>query len=101
MFFRDDSGWMVYGMVLAAVIGMVIGAVTGLLTSFVLRLSVRGVQWDALLGSAGYVAATLISRGSTNHDVGMTIVTISVAALLPIFRELYRFRKKGAIKSTA
>jgi membrane protein DedA with SNARE-associated domain len=86
---------------MAVVIGMAIGAVAGSITSFVLRLGIRGVQWDALLGSIGYVAATLIPwpRSSTNHNVGTTIVTVALAAMLPILRELYRSRKKVAIKS--
>jgi membrane protein DedA with SNARE-associated domain len=103
MFFQDDRGWMIYGLAMAAVIGMAIGALTGSVVSFVLRLSIRGVQWDALLGSIGYVAATRIPwpGSATNHNVAMTIVTLALAATLPILRELYRFRKKDAIKSEA
>ncbi len=103
MFFQYDRGWMVYGLVMAAVIGMVIGAVTGSIVSFVLRLGIRGVQWDALLGSIGYVTATRIPwpGSATNHDVAMTIVTMALAATLPILREIYRFRKRVAIKSEA
>jgi hypothetical protein len=103
LFFQDDSGWMAYGLVMAVVIGMSIGAVAGSLTSFVLKLGIRGVQWDALLGSIGYVAATRIAwpGSATNHNVVMTIVTVALAATLPILRELYRFRKKVAIKSEA
>ena len=77
---------MVYGPVMAAVIGMVIGAVTGSIVSFVFRLGIRGVQWDALLGSIGYVCNRILWPGSaTNHDVAMTIVTVALAATLPIF----------------
>jgi hypothetical protein len=103
MFFQDDRGWIFYGVVMAGVIRMAIGAVTGSIVSVVLRLGIRGVQWDALLGSIGYVAATRIPwpGSSTNHDVAMTIVTMALAMTLPILRELYRFRKKVAIKSEA
>jgi hypothetical protein len=101
MFFQDDRGWMFYGLVMAGVIGMAIGAVTGSIVSFVLRLGIRGVQWNALLGSIGYVAATRIAwpGSAINHNVVMTIVTVALAATLPILRELYHFRKKVAIKS--
>ncbi len=89
MFFQDDRWWMFYGLVMAGVIGMAIGAVTGSIVSFVLRLGIR------------YVAATRIAwpGSATNHNVVMTIVTVALAATLPILRELYRFRKKVAIKS--
>jgi hypothetical protein len=60
MFFQDDSGWMIYGLIMAVVIGMVIGTVTGSLMSLVLKLGMRGLQWDALLGGIGYVAVFLI-----------------------------------------
>lgn len=102
LFFQYDSGWMAYGLLLAIVIGLAIGAVAGSITSFVLRLAIRGVQWDALLGSIGYVTAAQIPwrRSVTNHDVSTTIVTVALAAMLPILRELYRSRKKVAIKTS-
>jgi len=103
MFFQDDRGWMIYGLVMAAFIGMAIGAVTGSILTFVLRISIRGVQWDALLGSIGYIAATQMPwpESATKHDFVMPIVMVTIAATPPIFREYYRFRKKLAVKFEA
>ena len=100
MFFQYDTGWMIYGLIMAAVIGMAIGVITGSFLSLILKLGMRGLWWDALLGAIGYVAANEAailmpwSRSTPANDVGTTMVVMSLAAILPILRELYRFRKK-------
>lgn len=96
----------------AAFIGMAVGALTGLLASLMLRLKirVRDIVLDGLLGSLGFplalVGVLLIPwRNTIAYHVGDTLVTSTMnhyqhadlvayvaAMLLPILRELRRFR---------
>lgn len=93
--------------------GMAMGALTGLLASLMLKLKIRaiGIIKDGLLGSlgflVGFVGAALVPwpRNTISYYVDHTLVTSTMnsyqhpdrvgfvaAILLPLLREVYRFK---------
>jgi hypothetical protein len=71
---------------------MAAGALTGVLASFVLRLPIRGVWKDALLGLLGFMTfyvTNLVYRIGPLDPVPLGLV---VAALCAIVRQVLRFR---------
>jgi hypothetical protein len=78
---------------------MGIGAGTGAGVSFCLKLPMRGILTDALLGAAGFLvgfAIILIVRplghALVNHFINPLSVALVVAAIFPLFRAIARFR---------
>jgi hypothetical protein len=99
---------------------MAIGALTGILVSRVFRLKIHGILKDGLLGSFGFLLGqigTLFVPWPANtitYYVGQTLVTetanryqhpervgIVVAIILPLLREIYRFKLSKAPSSGA
>ena len=75
------------------------GEATGVIASFCLRLPVRGILRDALLGLAGFLigfAAIVLVRplGSAliNHFIDPPAVALVVAAIVPLSRKIFLFR---------
>jgi hypothetical protein len=121
MFFRNDVGFTIYGYVLVAVVGMLIGFLTGFFISFFLKLRVRALLKDALLGAVGstmgfFVSSNMpwsrntITESIRDHGVAQItmnrfqypeIVAFSLAAILPILRQLYRLRHSAESRVTA
>lgn len=98
-------------------VGFVVGALNGLLICLALRLKlrVREIAIDGGLGALGFLSGfflvLLISwRNTQSYDVGTTVVTSTMnhyqypvvvayfaAMLVPMFREVQRFRASRQI----
>lgn len=84
--------------ILFSLIAMAAGMFTGTLACLCLRLQIRGLMKDALLGwlgfFLGFIACILISpHNSLTTNVGPNPYFFAFlgAAFLPILREVYRF----------
>jgi hypothetical protein len=89
----------VYFLLIYAVLAMGTGAATGAVASFSLRLPMRGILTDALLGTAGFLigfAVTVLVRplGSplVNHFISPIGAALVVSPIFPLLRAISRFR---------
>ncbi len=112
MFFQNGLGFIIYGYVVIAVVGLLIGLLSGFLSSVVLKPHVRALLKDGLLGALGSTIGFFVSdnmpwpRNTVTTSIGdhgvsqitmnrfqhPEMVAFAVAALVPVFRQLYRFR---------
>jgi uncharacterized membrane protein YeaQ/YmgE (transglycosylase-associated protein family) len=96
--------------------GMALGALSGWLTSLMTKCGRQGLLKDVLLGSCGYLVGllgciympwprnTVVEQLEGGGSVATTMntyqhpvrVAVVVAVLLPVFHELYRFKRKRA-----
>jgi hypothetical protein len=103
----------VFSMVAVSLIGAVLGVLSGLLSSLILKLSLRGTWKDAVLGAVavpiGFALVFITpwpentARRPIGGGVEMTETTrmfphpllfaYILAAILPVLRNLYRFRR--------
>jgi hypothetical protein len=103
---------------LCVVAGMAIGAFSGWLFSLITRCGPRGLVWDIVLGSLGFLAGfigcilvpwptnTIVEHLAGNTTVVTTNrgyqhperVAILAAVVLPILHELYRFKRARATR---
>jgi len=105
-------GVAVYFLVIYAFGGMAIGALTGFVVSLALKLGIRGIIKDGVLGFFGFllgcIGATFMPwpRNTISYYVDGTLVTSTmnsyqhpipvgfvVAVLLPLLHTLYRFKR--------
>jgi hypothetical protein len=91
-------GFMIFFWLLFGLLAMAAGALAGVLVSLFLRLPVRGVWKDAVLGLLGflvYIVTTLDPRLRSlliNNLIDPVNPGLVVAALCPIVRQVLRFR---------
>ena len=83
-----------------------LGALAGVLASFFLRLPIRGVWKDALLGLVGFpvFVVMLVSRLGTlliGTRIDPNWVGLAVAALCPVVRQVVRLRNARASRTTS
>jgi hypothetical protein len=99
-------GFMIFFWLLFGLLAMAAGALAGVLTSFLLRLPIRGVWKDSVLGLLGFLvfsATTLFSRlGSLliNNLIDPVSQGLVVAALCPIVRQVLRSRNVRSSRTT-
>jgi hypothetical protein len=91
-------GFTIFFFLVCGLLAMAAGALAGVLASFFLRLPIRGVWKDAVLGLLGFLVfyvTTLFSRlGSLliGSLIDPTSPGFVVAAVCPIVRQVLRFR---------
>jgi len=94
-----------YFEIVEIIVAMATGAVTGVLASFCLRLQIRGVWKDALLGLLGFLLFAAVDIFSplryflTNRNVDPINLSLAGAVLLPLLRELFRFKRSRSSSS--
>jgi hypothetical protein len=88
-----------YFLTIEIIVAVTTGVVTGILASLCLRLPMRGIWKDALLGLLGFLlffAVDIFSPFGSfliNRGVDPVLVSLTGAALFPLLRELLRFRR--------
>jgi hypothetical protein len=89
----------VYFLFIHMLLAMGIGAAAGVVASFCLRLPMRGILTDALLGAAGFLAAFAIiivvrplGNALANHFSSPMNVALAVATIFPLSRTIFRLR---------
>jgi len=100
-------GFTIFFLLLFGLLAMAAGALAGVLASFFLRLPIRGVWKDAVLGLLGFlvffVTTDLVPR-LTSLLILNLIDPVSpgllVAALCPIVRQVLRFRNVRSNRTT-
>jgi hypothetical protein len=92
-------GFMILFFLVFGLLAMAAGALAGVLVSFFLRLPIRSVWKDALLGLLGFLvfflATTLVSRLRSlliTNLIDPVNPGLVVAALFPIVRQVLRFK---------
>jgi H+/Cl- antiporter ClcA len=100
-------GFTIFFLLVCGLFAMAAGALAGVLASFFLRLPIRGVWKDAVLGLLVFFlvffAPILVSRlgplliNSLREPVWVGLV---VAALCPIVRQVLRFRNVRSNRTT-
>ena len=103
-------GFTIFVLLVCGLLAMAAGALAGVLASFFLRLPIRGVWKDAVLGLLGFLVffvtnlvTNLVSRlGSLlmNSLMDPTWPGLVVAALCPIVRQVLRFRNVRSNRTT-
>jgi hypothetical protein len=90
---------MIFFYLVFGLLAMAAGALAGVLVSFFLRLPIRSVWKDALLGLLGFLvfflATTLVSRLRSlliTNLIDPVNPGLVVAALFPIVRQVLRFK---------
>jgi hypothetical protein len=89
----------IYLSLIAVLLAMGAGAFSGVLASFLLRLPIRGVWKDALLGSLGFlvgfvmVLVTPLGYFLVNHFIDPITPGLVLAVLFAVAREVLRFRR--------
>jgi hypothetical protein len=98
-----SSGIAIIGFCVGTLIGMATGALTGTLACLYLRVQMRGLVKDALLGwlglFLGYTACVTVFPTNTvtsNAGPNPSFVAFLGAALFPLLREIYRFKRLGS-----
>ena len=105
-------------LVIEACAGMAIGALTGLLAALVLKLKIRGIIKDGLLGSSGFLVGFIGTpfvpwhQNTITYLVGNTEVTstmntyqhpgrvaCAIAILLPLMRAMFRYKRERAARA--
>ena len=104
-------GFTIFVLLVCGLLAMAAGALVGVLASFFLRLPIRGVWKDAVLGLLGFLVffvtnlvTNLVSRlGSlliNSSLIDPIWVGLVVAALCPIVRQVLRFRNVRSNRTT-
>jgi hypothetical protein len=100
-------GFTIFFLLVCGLFVMAAGALAGVLASFFLRLPIRGVWKDAVLGLLGFFlvffAPILVSRLGPlliNSLIDPVWVGLVVAALCPIVRQVLRFRNVRSNRTT-
>ena len=99
-------GFMIFFLLVYGLFAMAAGALAGVLTSLFLRLPIRGVWKDAVLGLLVFLVffvTQLVSRLGLlliNSLIDPTWVGLGVAALCPIVRQVLRFRIVRSSRTT-
>jgi hypothetical protein len=91
---------MIFFLFVCGVLAMAAGTLAGVLAAFFLRLPIRGIWKDAVLGLLGFLAfyvTNLVSRLGPLDPVPLGLV---VAALFPIARQVLRFRNLRSNRAT-
>ena len=98
---------MIFLLLVCGLLAMAAGALAGVLASFFLRLPIRGVWKDAVLGLLGfiayYVTTELVPRLTSLLILNLIDPVnpgLVVAALCPIVRQVLRFRKVRSNRTT-
>jgi hypothetical protein len=84
-------------LLICLVIAMATGTLAGVLVSLCLRLPMRGIWKDTLVGLLGFLVAFMAFaflgplRAFLNSDEGLLRAGLVTAAALPFLRELSRF----------
>jgi vacuolar-type H+-ATPase subunit I/STV1 len=99
-------GFMIFFFLVFGLLAMAAGALAGVLASFFLRLPIRGVWKDAVLGLLGFLVfyATTLFFGLDSLLISRLIDPTSpglvVAAVCPIVRQVLRFRSLRSNRTT-
>ena len=99
-------GFTIFFLLLFGLFAMASGALAGVLASFLLRLPIRGIWKDALLGLLGFAVFFVMQLNSRLGPWLMGILTdptwvgLVVAALCAIVRQVLRFRSLRSNRTT-
>ncbi len=97
---------MIFFLLVCGLLAMASGALAGVLASFLLRLPIRGIWKDAVLGLLGFLVlwvthlVSLIGSLLNNNLIDPVKPGLVVAALCGIVREVLRFRKVRSNRTT-
>ena len=82
-----------------ALLGMATGALICTIACLCMRLQIRGILKDALLGVLGFfigfitcVAVSPLNTVTSNAGPNPNVFAFAGAAVLPLLREVYRFK---------
>lgn len=83
----------IIGYVIFAGVGLAIGAVSGILASLALKLRIRHVALDAVLGTTGFMTVWFVT--TQGHYPYPMLAAAVAAAIFPVIHELARFKRSG------
>lgn len=79
---------------------MATGVASGVMASFFLKLPIRGVRTDALLGMVGFLIGFAgigfirpLGYSVINYDISPPAVALVVAAIVPLSLKILRLRR--------
>jgi|SRR5208282_1023765 len=97
---------MIFFLLVCGLLAMAAGALAGVLASLFLRLPIRGVWKDAVLGLLGFLVfwvtnlVSLLGSLLNNNLIDPVTPGLVVAALCAIVREVLRFRNVRSSRTT-
>jgi hypothetical protein len=93
-------GFTIFFLLVCGLFAMAAGALAGVLASLFLRLPIRGVWKDAVLGLLGFLVFYVTNLVSRLGPLDPVPVGLVVAALCPIVRQVLRFRRVRSNRTT-
>jgi hypothetical protein len=90
----------IFFLLICGLLAMAAGAIAGVLASFFLRLPIRGVWKDAVLGLLGYMVFYVTNLVSQFGPLDPVPVGLGAAALCSIVRQVLRFRNVRSNRAT-